>query len=174
MRAAVAIPVTVKSRIGIDGQETFITITNAGPQNVVVHVSFINGDATSYEYCFECDFLIPLSGNDTETLVLTNTVTGTGISIAANKVPGIRAALCGDAETARGARRWNDANVVALSLRSNAVNLGVVGYSTDQELLALRPDFPERGRLLVRRYVKFEELVDRIAEGLRAAGLACS
>jgi ribose 5-phosphate isomerase B len=43
--------------------------------------------------------------------------TGTGVSIAANKVPGVRAALCVDAETARGARRWNDANVVALSLR---------------------------------------------------------
>jgi len=44
--------------------------------------------------------------------------TGTGVSIAANKVPGIRAALCGDPETARGARRWNDANVLVLSLRS--------------------------------------------------------
>jgi ribose 5-phosphate isomerase B len=43
--------------------------------------------------------------------------TGTGVSIAANKVPGVRAALCGDAETARGARRWNDANVLAISLR---------------------------------------------------------
>jgi ribose 5-phosphate isomerase B len=46
--------------------------------------------------------------------------TGTGASIAANKVPGVRAALCGDAETARGARRWNDANVLALSLRSTS------------------------------------------------------
>ena len=44
--------------------------------------------------------------------------TGTGVSIAANKVPGVRAALCGDAETARGARRWNDANVLALALSS--------------------------------------------------------
>ncbi|HEX2849728.1 MAG TPA: RpiB/LacA/LacB family sugar-phosphate isomerase [Acidimicrobiales bacterium] len=43
--------------------------------------------------------------------------TGTGVSIAANKVAGVRAALCTDAETARGARRWNDANVLALSLR---------------------------------------------------------
>ena len=43
--------------------------------------------------------------------------TGTGVSIAANKVPGVRAALCTDAETARGARRWNDANVLALGLR---------------------------------------------------------
>jgi len=46
--------------------------------------------------------------------------TGTGASIAANKVPGVRAALCGDAETARGARRWNDANVLALSLRTTS------------------------------------------------------
>jgi ribose 5-phosphate isomerase B len=44
--------------------------------------------------------------------------TGTGASIAANKVAGIRAALCGDAQTAAGARRWNDANVLALSLRT--------------------------------------------------------
>jgi ribose 5-phosphate isomerase B len=43
--------------------------------------------------------------------------TGTGVSIAANKVRGVRAALCTDAETARGARRWNDANVLALGLR---------------------------------------------------------
>jgi len=43
--------------------------------------------------------------------------TGTGVSMAANKVPGIRAALCADAETARGARKWNDANVLAMSLR---------------------------------------------------------
>jgi ribose 5-phosphate isomerase B len=46
--------------------------------------------------------------------------TGTGASIAANKVPGIRAALCCDAETARGARKWNDANVLALSLRTTS------------------------------------------------------
>lgn len=43
--------------------------------------------------------------------------TGTGVSLAANKVPGIRAALCDDAETARGARLWNNANVLCLSIR---------------------------------------------------------
>src|SRR5437588_1172638 len=43
--------------------------------------------------------------------------TGTGASMAANKVAGVRAALCADAQTADGARRWNDANVLALSLR---------------------------------------------------------
>jgi ribose 5-phosphate isomerase B len=54
--------------------------------------------------------------------------TGTGASIAANKVPGIRAALCNDAKTAEGARRWNDANVLALSLRRT-------GLSELQEIL---------------------------------------
>jgi ribose 5-phosphate isomerase B len=46
--------------------------------------------------------------------------TGTGATLAANKVPGARAALCHDAETARGARTWNDANVLGLSLRSTS------------------------------------------------------
>lgn len=46
--------------------------------------------------------------------------TGTGACIAANKVPGVRAALCGDAVTAQEARRWNDANVLALSLRTTS------------------------------------------------------
>ena len=47
--------------------------------------------------------------------------TGTGVSMAANKVAGVRAALCADAETARGARRWNDANVLCLSLRATSI-----------------------------------------------------
>jgi len=47
--------------------------------------------------------------------------TGTGVSMAANKVYGIRAALCGDPQTADGARKWNDANVLALSLRATSI-----------------------------------------------------
>ena len=47
--------------------------------------------------------------------------TGTGVSMAANKVQGIRAALCGDAQTAAGAKRWNHANVLVMSLRSTSV-----------------------------------------------------
>ncbi len=43
--------------------------------------------------------------------------TGTGACLVANKVAGVRAALCGDAETARGARKWNHANALALSIR---------------------------------------------------------
>jgi ribose 5-phosphate isomerase B len=46
--------------------------------------------------------------------------TGTGASSAANKIEGVRAALCNDAATAAGARRWNDANVLAISLRSTS------------------------------------------------------
>jgi ribose 5-phosphate isomerase B len=46
--------------------------------------------------------------------------TGTGASIAANKLDGVRAALCRDAPTASGARRWNDANVLAISLRATS------------------------------------------------------
>lgn len=63
--------------------------------------------------------------------------TGTGVSIAANKVPGIRAALCVDAETARGARLWNKANILCLSLRktSEAVALEILDawFSTNYE-----------------------------------------
>jgi len=57
-----------------------------------------------------------VAGGETDTAVLC-CWTGTGASIAANKVAGVRAALCTDAETARGARRWNDANVLAFGLR---------------------------------------------------------
>lgn len=49
--------------------------------------------------------------------------TGTGVAMAANKVLGVRAALCTDADTARGARRWNDANVLALGLRLTSVEV---------------------------------------------------
>jgi ribose 5-phosphate isomerase B len=67
--------------------------------------------------------------------------TGTGVSIAANKVAGVRAALCTDAETARGARRWNDANVLALGLRLTTAALAdeIVGA-----FLATAPDEAEQ------------------------------
>ena len=67
--------------------------------------------------------------------------TGTGVSIAANKVPGVRAALCGDAETARGARRWNDANVLALSLRASSE--AIAGEIVDAWLAEPGPDAGE-------------------------------
>ena len=63
--------------------------------------------------------------------------TGTGVSIAANKVDGVRAALCTDAETARGALRWNDANVLALSLRLTSP---VVAREMLEAFLGTEPD----------------------------------
>lgn len=63
--------------------------------------------------------------------------TGTGVSIAANKIPGVRAALCTDAETARGARRWNDANVLALGLRLTTPTLAAEMLEV---FLATEPD----------------------------------
>lgn len=51
--------------------ETFLTITNTSSQSIIAHVSFINGDEWSTKYCYECDFDVPMSGLDTETLVLT-------------------------------------------------------------------------------------------------------
>ncbi len=72
--------------------------------------------------------------------------TGTGVSIAANKIPGVRAALCTDAETARGARRWNDANVVALGLRLTSP---VVAVEILDGFLATAPD-PDEGPAIAR------------------------
>ena len=67
--------------------------------------------------------------------------TGTGVSMAANKVPGARAALCADAATADGARRWNDANILAMSLRgvstavaSEILDAWFAGRADDSEL----------------------------------------
>jgi ribose 5-phosphate isomerase B len=65
--------------------------------------------------------------------------TGTGISIAANKVPGVRAALCHDAETARAARIWNHANVLALSNRATTPD---VAKEILEAWLSTPPDDP--------------------------------
>jgi ribose 5-phosphate isomerase B len=65
---------------------------------------------------------------------------GTGVSIAANKVPGVRAALCTDAETARGARRWNDANVLAMGLRLTSE---AAAFEMLDAFLATEPDGTE-------------------------------
>jgi ribose 5-phosphate isomerase B len=70
--------------------------------------------------------------------------TGTGVSIAANKVSGVRAALCADAETARGARRWNDANVLCMSLRATA---SAVAEEIIQAWLDSSPEESEQGNI---------------------------
>ncbi|WP_328370353.1 RpiB/LacA/LacB family sugar-phosphate isomerase [Streptomyces sp. NBC_00457] len=82
---------------------------------VVTHGALQAGDDPKWAVCSEAAARDVVSGTADQAVVCC--WTGTGASIAANKVPGVRAALCTDAYTADGARRWNDANVLALSLR---------------------------------------------------------
>ena len=70
--------------------------------------------------------------------------TGTGVSIAANKVPGVRAALCTDADTARGARRWNDANVLAMGLRLTSAE---VAKEMIEAFLSAEPEADEAANI---------------------------
>ncbi|MCS7104179.1 MAG: RpiB/LacA/LacB family sugar-phosphate isomerase [Thermofilaceae archaeon] len=71
--------------------------------------------------------------------------TGTGVSIAANKVKGVRAALCVDAQTARGARLWNNANVLAISARLTSEELAK--EIIDSWLSVTEPDPSELGNI---------------------------
>ncbi|MET8246609.1 RpiB/LacA/LacB family sugar-phosphate isomerase [Streptomyces sp. NPDC005202] len=82
---------------------------------VVTHGALRPGDDPQWAACSEAAARDVADGTSDQAVVCC--WTGTGASIAANKVPGVRAALCTDAYTADGARRWNDANVLALSLR---------------------------------------------------------
>ncbi|WP_328869533.1 RpiB/LacA/LacB family sugar-phosphate isomerase [Streptomyces sp. NBC_00287] len=82
---------------------------------VVPHGALRAGDDPQWAVCSEAAAREVAAGTADQAVVCC--WTGTGASIAANKVPGVRAALCTDAYTADGARRWNDANVLALSLR---------------------------------------------------------
>jgi ribose 5-phosphate isomerase B len=66
--------------------------------------------------------------------------TGTGVSMAANKVPGVRAALAWEPWIARNARLWNDANVLALSLKRLAPDVAVECVAAFLEVPAEDPD----------------------------------
>lgn len=71
---------------------------------------------------------------------------GTGASIAANKVKGVRAALCNDAVTAQAARTWNDANVLALSLRATSIE---VAHEILEAFLSGAPTSDQRYRAMI-------------------------
>jgi ribose 5-phosphate isomerase B len=70
--------------------------------------------------------------------------TGTGVAMAANKVKGIRAALCTDASTASGARKWNDANVLAIGLRLSSA---IVAEEMLDAFIATEADETERAAI---------------------------
>ncbi len=84
----------------------------------VPHGALADGDRPDWAWASEAAARDVVEGRADQAVVCC--WTGTGASIAANKVPGVRAALCADAQTADGARRWNDANVLALSLRTTS------------------------------------------------------
>jgi ribose 5-phosphate isomerase B len=89
--------------------------------SVLPHGALQPGEQDDWAYCSEVAARDVAEGRADQAVVCC--WTGTGASIAANKVPGVRAALCTDAYTAGGARRWNDANVLALSLRLTSMPL---------------------------------------------------
>ncbi len=84
--------------------------------------------------------------------------TGTGASIAANKVPGIRAALVRDAETAKGARWWNDANVLVMSLRamSEAIAMETLDAWFSERFLPEEKERIEQVREIERKYARVD------------------
>jgi ribose 5-phosphate isomerase B len=93
-------------------------LADRGHTVVTAHGALSEAGRDDWAWCAEAAARDVAAGSADQAVVCC--WTGTGASIAANKVPGIRAALCGDAATAQGARRWNDANVLALSLRSTS------------------------------------------------------
>lgn len=85
---------------------------------VLAHGALAEGECEDWAWAAEAAARDVAEGRAEQAIVCC--WTGTGASIAANKVRGVRAALCADGATASGARRWNDANVLALSLRSTS------------------------------------------------------
>jgi ribose 5-phosphate isomerase B len=110
------VSVAADERVGV--AEAVVEELRRRGHAVTVHGALNDGERDDWAWASEAAARDVSSGDADQAIVCC--WTGTGASIAANKVPGVRAALCGDAETARGARRWNDANVLALSLRTTS------------------------------------------------------
>jgi ribose 5-phosphate isomerase B len=112
----VRIAVAADERTGV--ADAVVDGLRARGHDPVVHGALAEGERDDWAWCCEAAARDVAEGRAEQAVVCC--WTGTGASIAANKVPGIRAALCGDAVTAEGARKWNDANVLALSLRTTS------------------------------------------------------
>jgi ribose 5-phosphate isomerase B len=112
MRIAVA----ADERTGVAG--ALVAQLEARGHETLAHGALNDDERDDWAWCSEAAARDVADGRAEQAIVCC--WTGTGASIAANKVAGIRAALCADAQTAAGARRWNDANVLALSLRTTS------------------------------------------------------
>jgi ribose 5-phosphate isomerase B len=115
----VRIAVAADELTGVAGE--IVTELRRRGHELNLHGALAPGERPDWAWASECAAREVADGRAEQAVVAC--WTGTGASIAANKVRGVRAALCGDAPTADGARRWNDANVLALSLRTTTAAL---------------------------------------------------
>jgi ribose 5-phosphate isomerase B len=113
----VRIAVAADERVGV-ADAVVDALRSRGHEAVALHGALSDSERDDWAWASEAAARDVAEGRADQAVVCC--WTGTGASIAANKVEGIRAALCGDAATAEGARRWNDANVLALSLRTTS------------------------------------------------------
>src|SRR3954452_22797788 len=112
MRIAVA----ADERVGV--AEALVEELRKRGHEPIAHGALAEGERADWAWASEAAARDVADGRADQAIVCC--WTGTGASIAANKVNGVRAALCLDAQTASGARRWNDANALALSLRATS------------------------------------------------------
>jgi ribose 5-phosphate isomerase B len=113
---AMRIAVAADERVGV--ADAVVEELRRRGHEPVLHGALRDGERPDWAWCAEAAARDVAEGRAEQAVVCC--WTGTGASIAANKVASVRAALCLDAATADGARRWNDANVLALSLRSTS------------------------------------------------------
>jgi ribose 5-phosphate isomerase B len=112
MRVAVA----ADERVGV--AEAIIEELRKRGHEQIAHGALAEGERDDWAWASEAAARDVAEGRAEQAIVCC--WTGTGASIAANKVDGVRAALCTDAQTAEGARKWNDANALAISLRATS------------------------------------------------------
>ena len=110
------IAVAADERVGV--AEALVEELRKRGHDPIAHGALAEGEREDWAWASEAAARDVAEGRAEQAIVCC--WTGTGASIAANKVDGVRAALCLDAQTADGARRWNDANALALSLRTTS------------------------------------------------------
>ena len=110
------IAVAADERVGV--AETLLEELRKRGHEPIPHGALAQGERDDWAWASELAARDLAEGRADQAIVCC--WTGTGASIAANKVPGVRAALCLDAQTADGARKWNDANALAISLRATS------------------------------------------------------
>ena len=110
------IAVAADERVGV--AETVLEQLRQRGHEPIPHGALAEGEPDAWAWASEAAARDVAEGRAEQAIVCC--WTGTGASIAANKVDGVRAALCLDAQSADGARKWNDANALAISLRATS------------------------------------------------------